>query len=77
MHLSTRKGPPVEMFSGEDSENTIDDWLPALVRAAEWELFVCFVHSLITRLGVLLLKVAKKLMCLIVAHLGRSEGMHH
>ena len=24
------------MFSGEDSENTLDDWLPALVRAADW-----------------------------------------
>ena len=30
------RAPPVEMFSGEDSENTPDDWLPALVRAAEW-----------------------------------------
>ena len=30
------RAPPVEMFSGEDSENTLDDWLPALVRAAEW-----------------------------------------
>ena len=30
------RAPPVEMFSGEDSENTIDDWLPALMRAAEW-----------------------------------------
>ena len=26
----------MEIFSGEDSENTIDDWLPTLVRAAEW-----------------------------------------
>ena len=35
---SHRRGraPPVEMFSGEDSENTIDDWLPSLLRAAEW-----------------------------------------
>ena len=24
------------MFSGEDSENFLDDWLPALVRAAAW-----------------------------------------
>lgn len=30
------RASPVEMFSGEDSENTLDDWLPALVRAAEW-----------------------------------------
>ena len=30
------RAPPVEMFSGEDSENTLDDWLPALVRAADW-----------------------------------------
>ena len=75
MQLSTRKGPLVDMFSGEDSENTIDDWLPVLVRAAEWELFVCFVHSLVTRLGVLLPKVAN--LCLIVANLGGSEGMHH
>ena len=27
---------PVEMFSGEDSENTLDDWLPALIRATDW-----------------------------------------
>ena len=35
---SHRRGraPPVEMFSGEDTENSLDDWLPALVRAAEW-----------------------------------------
>ena len=25
------RAPPVEMFSGEDGENTLDDWLPALV----------------------------------------------
>ena len=30
------RAPPVEMFSGQDSENTLDDWLPALVRAPEW-----------------------------------------
>ena len=30
------RAPPVEMFSGEDSESMLDDWLPALVRAAEW-----------------------------------------
>ena len=24
------------MFSEEDSENTLDDWLPALTRAADW-----------------------------------------
>ena len=30
------RAPPVEMFSGEDSESTLDDWLPALVQAAEW-----------------------------------------
>ena len=37
MHLSTRKGPPVEMFSGEDSEKTIDDWLPALRSFSDYE----------------------------------------
>ena len=31
-----RRAPPVEMFSGKDSENTIDDWLPTLIRASEW-----------------------------------------
>ena len=35
---SSRRGraPPVEMYSGEDSDNVLDDWLPALERAAEW-----------------------------------------
>ena len=30
--LTTRRGraPPVEMFSGEDSETTLEDWLPSL-----------------------------------------------
>ena len=34
----TRRGkaPPVDPFSGEDSETTLDDWLPSLQRAAEW-----------------------------------------
>ena len=30
------RAPPVEMFNGEDSENTLDDWLPSLTRAADW-----------------------------------------
>ena len=30
------RAPHVEMFSGEDSENTLEDWLPALTRAADW-----------------------------------------
>ena len=30
------RAPPVAMFSGKDTENTLDDWLPASVRAAEW-----------------------------------------
>ena len=36
--LAARRGraPPVEMFSGEDSETTLEDWLPSLERAAEW-----------------------------------------
>ena len=36
--LTARRGraPPVEMFSGEDSETTLEDWLPSLERAAEW-----------------------------------------
>ena len=34
----TRRGkaPPVDPFNGEDSETTLDDWLPSLQRAAEW-----------------------------------------
>ena len=34
----TRRGkaPPVDSFSGEDAETTMDDWLPSLQRAAEW-----------------------------------------
>uniref|UniRef100_A0A1X7SUF3 CCHC-type domain-containing protein n=1 Tax=Amphimedon queenslandica TaxID=400682 RepID=A0A1X7SUF3_AMPQE len=36
--ISLRKGksPPIEMFSGEDQEITLDDWLPSLRRAADW-----------------------------------------
>ncbi len=30
------KAPPVEPFSGENPEVRLDDWLPALQRAAEW-----------------------------------------
>ena len=30
------KAPPVDPFSGENPEVRFDDWLPALVRAAEW-----------------------------------------
>jgi len=30
------RAPPVEMFSGEDMENNLDDWLPTLARAAKW-----------------------------------------
>ena len=30
------RAPPVEMLSGEDKENSLDDCLPALERAAEW-----------------------------------------
>lgn len=34
----TRRGraPPVELFSGENTETTLEDWLPSLTRAAEW-----------------------------------------
>ena len=39
-HASTggRKGraPPVDTFSGEDEAVRLDDWLPALQRAATW-----------------------------------------
>ena len=36
--LAARRGraPPVEMFSGEDSKTTLEDWLPSLKRAAGW-----------------------------------------
>ncbi len=30
------KAPPVEAFTGEDPENRLEDWLPALTRAAQW-----------------------------------------
>ena len=30
------KAPPVDSFIGEDAETTLDDWLPSLQRAAEW-----------------------------------------
>ena len=30
------KAPPVELFTGEDPENCLDDWLPTPQRAARW-----------------------------------------
>ena len=30
------KAPPVDPSTGEDAETTLDDWLPSLQRAAEW-----------------------------------------
>ena len=30
------RAPPVEMFSGEDTENTLDDWIPSVKQAATW-----------------------------------------
>lgn len=30
------KAPPVEIFSGEDAESRLDDWLPTLQRTADW-----------------------------------------
>ena len=30
------KAPPVDSFTGEDAEITLDDWLSSLQRAAEW-----------------------------------------
>lgn len=30
------KAPPVDPFTGEDSELQLDDWVPNLVRAATW-----------------------------------------
>ena len=30
------KAPPVDPFTGEDAETTLDGWLPSLQRAAEW-----------------------------------------
>ncbi len=37
-HAPTRRGkaPPVDTFTGEDAETRLDDWLPALERAADW-----------------------------------------
>ena len=36
--LPSRRGkaPPVEMFSGEDPEVRLNDWLPSLQRASQW-----------------------------------------
>ena len=36
--LLTRRGkaPPVDSYTGEDAEITLDDWLPSVQRAAEW-----------------------------------------
>ena len=38
---STRRGqaPPVDPFTGEDPEVRLEDWLPALTRAAEWNMW--------------------------------------
>ena len=30
------KAPPIEMFSGENTGIRLDDWLPSLQRAANW-----------------------------------------
>jgi len=30
------KAPPIDEFTGEDSQVTFDDWLPILERAATW-----------------------------------------
>ena len=30
------KAPPVDSFTGEDAEITLDDWLSSLQRATEW-----------------------------------------
>ena len=30
------KAPPVDSFTGEDPEIRLEDWLPALQRASEW-----------------------------------------
>ena len=37
-HSRTRRGkaPPIEFFSGEDPAHDLDDWLPSLERAADW-----------------------------------------
>ena len=38
LHFRPRRGkaPPVQPFTGEDPECPLDDWLPTLQRAAEW-----------------------------------------
>ena len=30
------RAPPVDTFTGEDAESRLDDWLPTLQRAADW-----------------------------------------
>lgn len=30
------KAPPVDPFTGEDQDSQLDDWLPALERACQW-----------------------------------------
>ena len=35
-HMRRGKASPVDSFTGEDAEITMDDWLSSLRRAAEW-----------------------------------------
>ena len=38
-HKAPRRGgkaPPISKFSGEDPEYILDDWLPSLERASQW-----------------------------------------
>ena len=41
-HVSRRRGkaPPVDSFTGEDPEIQLDDWLPTLLRASQWNEWV-------------------------------------
>lgn len=35
-HARRRKAPPVDTFTGEDPECHLNDWLPTLKRAVDW-----------------------------------------
>ncbi len=39
------KAPPVELFGGENAEIRLEDWLPSLQRAAQWNEWYHFRHS--------------------------------
>ena len=59
------KAPPVDSFSGEDPEITIEEWLPSLQRVMEWnkwseqEILIQLVGHLRREIGNVLFKFFK------------------